>query len=163
MHNSRLALSAIAALAVALAGCGGPDESANQNNGFPTAVSADARKSSGGSTSGGASITATNTTFGGYTTVNVNLGPYANDSVTLYFQCTQNGTTVLTGGSWELHYAIQNQIYGYSYSNGVYTVVYGPMSSAAYTGGAASCTVTANDYSGRKAATIGTASFSISG
>lgn len=142
-------------LVAAAAGCGGTeaDEAATQS---------DAAR--GGNTSSGASISATPAVYGGYTTLTLYPGQYADYPLTVGINCFQDGVLVLGTPSYELHYAIDHGIAGYAYVGDHYEVVQGPLSWGSYTGGSADCRVFARRHNIKRgsATEIASASFTVS-
>ncbi len=131
-------------LVVATIGCGG--------TGADDAASAQAAN--------GGSISATPAVYNGYTTITLYPGRFADEPMTVEFKCYQGAVLVLANGSYELHYAIENGVPGYSLLGDHYEIVQGPLRSQSYTGGAAECDLVARHYS-KRATDFATGAFSI--
>ncbi len=138
-------------LVAAATGCGGTEAD-------EVGTQLDAARASG------ASISATPAVYGGYTTLTLYPGQYADYPLTVGINCFQNGVLVLGTPSYELHYAIDHGIAGYAYVGDHYEVVQGPLSWQAYTGGSADCRAFARRHNVKRgsATEIASASFTIS-
>lgn len=155
----------VVVLSTLLAACGGSD---------PGDLSADTSEARGGkkgtgsgggttTTPSGAYVTAPNSTYNGYTTVSLYPAGWMSSQLWLSVKCSQNGAVVYdASNSYELHYSVQYSIPGTTLVGDHFEKVYGPFRSSLYTGGAASCAITAyaRDSSGAYF-TIATGAFSL--
>ncbi len=155
MRTTRRLLFTVA-LASMLAACGGTEEEL-------AAEEAEARRVKTGDTSAsGASVSASDASYGGWTLVKLYPGSLASQQLFLGLECFQGGALVLNTSSYELHYAIQNGVRNYAFLGDHYEVYFGPLSSGAYTGGAASCKVYGKTVDGKgRVAVFATGSFSL--
>lgn len=161
-------LLAIVALSTFLAACGGSESDD---------LAADASAARGGKKGGtgggtttpppptsGAYVTAPDSTYNGYTTVSLYPAEWMNQQLWLQVRCYQNGALVYdASNTYELHYAVQYSLPGYSFVGDHFEKVFGPFRTSIYTGGAASCNVTAigRNTSTGAYSTIATGSFSL--
>lgn len=158
------------ALSTLLAACGGTESDPNLAE--ETSEARGGKK--GGNTGGGdtttpppsttdAYVTAADSVYNGYTTVKLYPGSWVNQQLWLAVKCSQNGTVVYdASNSFELHYGVQNGLTGYAFMGDHFEKVYGPFRSSLYTGGAASCAVTATGRNSSGAyVIIATGSFSL--
>ncbi len=164
-------LLATVALSTFLAACGGT-ESDSGALAEETSAARGGKKGSGGGSGGGttptpsptdASVTAANSTYNGYSTVKLYPGSWMDQQLWVQVRCYQNGALVYDASNgFELHYGVQAGVAGYSFAGDHFERVFGPFRTSIYTGGAASCAITAigRDSSGAYS-TIATGSFSL--
>lgn len=155
MHTTRRLLTAIALTAV-LAACGGTEQD------WATSE-AEARGGKNATTNvSGTSVSASDASYGGWTLAKLYPGSIGSQSLFLGIECFQGGALVLNTSSYELHYAIQNAVRNYAFVGDHYEVYFGPLSSSAYTGGAASCKVYGKTVDGKgRVVTVATGTFSL--
>ncbi len=155
------------ALSTFITACGGT-ESDPGNLAETTSEARGGKKGGGGGTTPtptptDASVTAANSVFDGYTTVKLYAGSWTNQQLWIAVRCYQGGTLVYDASNgFELHYGVQAGIAGYSFAGDHFERIFGPFRSSLYTGGAASCNVTATgrDSSGAYT-TIASSTFSL--
>lgn len=167
MHDAHRLLLGLG-LAVMLAACGGTDTddpAADLQGDATDEAAARGGKGGGGSapTASGASVSATDAVYGGYTTVKLYPGSYASSSLYVGYSCTQGGATVLAASSWELHYAVSAGYVSYAFVGDHYEVVFNSLRSQTYTGGGASCVVQGYTGTSKGLKSIASSTFTISG
>ncbi len=164
MHDIRRLMLGLGVAAM-LAACGGTETDDLVDPDGSAEAAARGGKNGGGTPapSGGASISATNAVYGGYTVVSFYPGSYAGNQLYVGYKCTQNGATVLAASSWELHYAVSAGYVSYALLGDHYNVVFNSLRSQVYTGGSASCVVEGYVGGSKGLKSVASSTFTISG